>query len=619
MFSNRILLCVLISLKIIGIKLNPTLGFQSSIATGVPCRLAFSTCEVKGNNFKTRQSNFVDISTTYISPFTSPVLKHGSVQLYTVANPSLFTSIIRSSIMTKLTTALTFFLSVFTIKQIRKHGIQSILWPNSGKDPSFTSETPLPPGSFGCPLIGNLNSFSGNTKEGPGAFWRSTFRKHGFAQVFKTYFMGKPSAMVSGHANVKNVLEQEFKPSGISALSIESEIMGADSVLNAQTQKDHSFLRNLVGMAMTNQNVDKGLPLLEQSAMTAINKMILKANHGENIKMEDICTEFTLDVAWRQILGLNLKEDEVEEFGIKVNQWIIGIINPLLMVVPPFLLKHTKSSKAKRYLDNLIENKIDQLNQNGPDGSTLSGMFFAEEDKDGNGSSKGRKLTKKQILDNALLLILAGSETSAGTLTTALMLLGIHTQVWDKVVEEQKVLVSKYGESLTKSQLDKDCPYLDAVIRETMRIRPINIGAPRVARDTLIVDGTQIPKGYMINFNVRLTHEMDPIAQQGMSETNGDKELVKFDHMDIYKGFKPERWLNEETKPKQDWMSFGFGPRYCLGANLAMAEMKTFLALLARKVDYHLVNDANDMKWQRFSIIPKPLDGTLVKIEERVA
>ena len=269
----------------------------------------------------------------------------------------------------------------------------------------------------------------------------------------------------------------------------------------------------------------------------------------------------------------------------------------------------------------MVENKIEQLNQNGPDGSTLSGMVFAEEE-DASGNSLGRKLSKKQILDNALLLILAGSETSAGTLTLALMLLGIHTNVWDKIVEEQRVLVSKYGQSLTKSQLDKDCPYLDAVIRETMRIRPIDSGAPRVTRDTLVVDGTQIPKGYAVHFNIRLTHEMDPIARLGNSEhndSNVNHDNVDFDHMDIYKGFQPERWLSEETKPKQDWMAFGYGPRYCLGANLAMAEMKTFLSLLARKVDYKLVNDTNDIKWQRLSIIPKPLDGTLVQIKEKVA
>ena len=49
-------------------------------------------------------------------------------------------------------------------------------------------------------------------------------------------------------------------------------------------------------------------------------------------------------------------------------------------------------------------------------------------------------------------------------------------------------------------------------------------------------------------------------------------------HMDIVKGFKPERWLSNEKTPTE-YMPWGYGARYCLGANLAIAEMKTFLAL----------------------------------------
>ena len=53
-----------------------------------------------------------------------------------------------------------------------------------------------------------------------------------------------------------------------------------------------------------------------------------------------------------------------------------------------------------------IEEKIQYLEQSGPDTSTLSGMFFATDE----GDSTQSKLTRQEIIDNALLLILAGSE-----------------------------------------------------------------------------------------------------------------------------------------------------------------------------------------------------------------
>jgi hypothetical protein len=49
-------------------------------------------------------------------------------------------------------------------------------------------------------------------------------------------------------------------------------------------------------------------------------------------------------------------------------------------------------------------------------------------------------------------------------------------------------------------------------------------------------------------------------------------------HMDLKRGFKPERWLNEETRPSADFIPMGVGPRYCLGSVLAYAEMQVFLA-----------------------------------------
>ena len=84
--------------------------------------------------------------------------------------------------------------------------------------------------------------------------------------------------------------------------------------------------------------------------------------------------------------------------------------------------------------------------------------------------------------------------------------------------------------------------------------------------------------------------------------------------MDIVKGFKPERWLDDKTKPA-DWMAFGVGPRYCLGANFALAEMKVFLALFAQRVDFNLTNTtADNVEWKKLSIIPKPKDGALISV-----
>ena len=99
------------------------------------------------------------------------------------------------------------------------------------------------------------------------------------------------------------------------------------------------------------------------------------------------------------------------------------------------------------------------------------------------------------------LLILAGSETAASTLTVTMLALGLHKDSLKKLKDEQAKLISRRGEDFTRSILDKDCPYLDAVIKETMRIKPLaGTGAMRFAQETFTIDGKQVPKGYGVAF-----------------------------------------------------------------------------------------------------------------------
>merc|ERR1712194_13578 len=90
------------------------------------------------------------------------------------------------------------------------------------------------------------------------------------------------------------------------------------------------------------------------------------------------------------------------------------------------------------------------------------------------------------------------------------------------------------------------------------------------------------------------------------------------EHLDAIKGFHPERWLSDDNdddsknindndndnrseqyiKPSSEWyVPYGFGPRYCLGKNLAQLEMKIFLSTMARKISH-----------PRLDMIPKELE-----------
>ena len=513
-----------------------------------------------------------------------------------------------------LTAKRAFPLSIFALTMVaflqRRRKLIRFFYPNLVADPAFAE--PLPEANLGCPFVGKVNAVFGSKTFGIGDFYLRTSRKlKGSKKLWMYYFLGTPVAVLAGMQALKDMLNSEFEPTGVSSMSAAGRerikarkrptIIGPESLLAEGNKERHSQLRRLVGQALTPTAVAKSIPSLQMAAMEQARK--LQQSTG-SARMEDYCMEYTLDVAWRQILGLKLSEDEIPAFRQTVYDWLIGVTSPQGSTGMGIGVKHTKGYRARLIIEDTIRKRIRELEINGPDDSTLSGMVFAM-DEEGN----GKKLTEAEVIDNAMLLIVAGSETASTTMTNAMLFMGLHPNVWKKLVAEQKNVEQKHGTVLTKEALEsKVSPYLDAIVKETMRIRPVPSGLPRRNLSTKIIDGKQIPKGWLFDWNILLTHQLDPVSYQ----EDGS-------HMDIRKGFVPERWLNEETTPVE-YMPLGAGPRYCLGASLAVAEMKIFLATVARTLDFELAGATAKEKlfWKRLSFVPKERNGVLVKVSQRI-
>jgi cytochrome P450 len=528
--------------------------------------------------------------------------------------------------------------------------LKSFLWPNSNvhtnpKIPNEKDNAPLPPGSLGCPWLGS-NILAGSQRRGPEYFYRQESARLGDPRVWKSYFLGSPYVVVSGKEWVQQVNNLEFSQTTSLAapkLTTTSEddkengmvnkrklvpkkntkpvVFGRNNLMFESNKDKHAFLRKLVGSAMTPQALKKALPTIQQTALDVIEREVVQpllANTTANnqmIQMEDVCVDYTMDIVQRQFLGLNLPPSEVDTFRDKLKIWTKAFFSLVGLFNIPWLVTRSAPYQAKLYIESKLEDKIDSLLQNGPDNtSIISNMLFAvDNDKDDTdigsvATTKNNKLSREEVVENALLLVLAGAETSAGTLTLAMLLLGLHPDKYSQLVNEQEKVVQEHGEELTQAILDKECPYLDAVVKEALRMGPITGGFPRRTLETIVVDGVKIPKDWLIFTTVRLTHQLDPVSR-----------LPEDAHMDAYEGFQPERWLQFKTTPS-DFIPFGAGPRYCIGSSLAMMEMKVFLAVLARRVSYFELtpncggaNTKKPVKWNPSTITPRPLEGVTIQ------
>jgi cytochrome P450 family 135 len=164
----------------------------------------------------------------------------------------------------------------------------------------------------------------------------------------------------------------------------------------------------------------------------------------------------------------------------------------------------------------------------------FSSLLLAEDEQ-------GERLSDREVRDELLTLLLAGHETTATGLAWSFDLL-LHSP-------------AAHGRAA-----EGDEEYLDAVVKESLRVRPVIPGVGRVVRrEPFALNGYTIPEGVEINPSIRVIHRRadlypDPAA------------------------FRPERFLGEHAPDTYTWIPFGGGTRRCLGASFAQMEMRIVLA-----------------------------------------
>eukprot|EP00536_Pseudo-nitzschia_multiseries_P003664 jgi/Psemu1/186281/e_gw1.57.137.1 len=237
-----------------------------------------------------------------------------------------------------------------------------------------------------------------------------------------------------------------------------------------------------------------------------------------------------------------------------------------------------------------------------------------------NSASDRRESFNQNLLYEATTLLFAGQDTGAATLSWALHLLSVYPNTQEKLARElREVLdadenfVKSKKHVITKKMLLK-LPYLDAIIKESMRLYPV---APFIVRH--LQEDICIPKENN-DGTMSLPAGADALIWIYSLHRNPDFWSRPDD-------FIPERWIDTDLKdPGQSngsYMPFALGPRNCLGRPLAHINLRTILAKVIYEykfTDARLRNtcNADDLRIEMeagFTVLPT--GGVHLEIESR--
>jgi cytochrome P450 len=345
--------------------------------------------------------------------------------------------------------------------------------------------------------------------------------------------------------------------------------------------------------------------LLDEDAHMAQRKLMLPSFHGARMRgyehtMAEVAAReverwpagealpawptmqaITLEVILRTVFGVTDGE-RLERLGEVLRSSLSWVTEPhrmaqLALLGPRRIAERGTLRHALQPTDELIFEEI-RSRRDAPDleerDDVLSLLLQARHDD-------GSAMSDQELRDELMTLLVAGHETSATALAWALEALARHPAALSRLREE----------------LDAgNDAYLDAVVQETLRLRPVIALVLRRLTEPMEIGGRLLPAGVTVAPCIYLMHRRP----------------------DIYpdpRCFRPERFL-DRPPGTYTWIPFGGGVRRCLGASFAQFEIKVVLRELVARLDIRPARPRPERRVRRAIVFAPERGGELV-VERR--
>jgi cytochrome P450 len=439
---------------------------------------------------------------------------------------------------------------------------------------------PLPPGPPDPPIVQTARWFAS-----PFGYLEDNVRRYGDIFTARFYRFGT-IVVLSSPAAIKQVFT------------------GDPDVLHAG--EGNQIVQPLLG--------DKSLLLLDGAAHLRERRLLLPPFHGERMGayanvMRDLADvslddwpigepfavharmqQITLKVILRTVFGL----DDKSRLGSQIAHMMDVLTHPARFI--PVLLglnlfelaPWLPSTRLKREVDAALYQEIDRRRRHPLEGSQdILSLLLAARHED------GQPMTDTELRDELMTLLVAGHETTATALAWAFERLAKNPEAATRLEDE-------LGRAIGDGPVDPDAlgglEYLDAVVKETLRLRPIVPLVARRLKRPMEIGGFALPAEVIVEPCIYLVHRRPDLYPEP------DR-------------FKPERFVGKKPDP-YEWLPFGGGTRRCLGMAFALYEMRVVLATILSRARLRPIDD-RPAKPVRRGVTFAPEGGARLILERR--
>ncbi len=281
---------------------------------------------------------------------------------------------------------------------------------------------------------------------------------------------------------------------------------------------------------------------------------------GSELDMRAEMEQLAIWLGTAPVLGLD-PEAEGEAIGRQLERTMKLLLNPAALLFPydvPGLPFHALLKTAEE-MERLTRQVIDRKIEAGLTGNDILSVMIKMHEED------PQRMNMNELVGHTGVMFRGGYNPNGMALYWTILLLSQHPEALKKLTEE---LNSAAGGNIPPlERLDK-LAYLEAVIKEGMRLFPAGTWTGRLAMRDFELDSHPLPKGTWI--------VMSPYITQRIPELFPEPYC-----------FKPERWLSAHYS-SYEFMPFSAGPRYCIGAALSMLQLKVALSILAQRFSFSL-------------------------------